>query len=331
MDYGLEAIESSPHRPPATPLVLLSQARLAARRGISLDTMLRRYVAGYAALGECLIEEADRMGLDGGEAVKVTNACARQFDHLLAAVGEEHSREAVSRAETPHERRAQLVSRLLLGESFDAPELAYDLNLHHLGAVTTGTGALAALREMARALDYRLLVIPREATTWAWLGGRRPVDPEVVQLRIASGWPPQARLAIGEPGEGIHGWRLTHRQARAAMGIARRGSLPFIRYTDVALLASVLQDDLLATSLRELYLSPLERERDGGQTFRETLRAYFAASRNVSSAAAALGVNRNTVASRLRTVEERIGRSLDAAGSEIEAALRLQEIEPSAE
>ena len=42
-----------------------------------------------------------------------------------------------------------------------------------------------------------------------------------------------------------------------------RGPEPFVRYVDVALLAAVLQDDLLATSLRKLYLEPLEAERDG--------------------------------------------------------------------
>ena len=87
-----------------------------------------------------------------------------------------------------------------------------------------------------------------------------------------------------------------------------------------------LQDDLLATSLHQLYLEPLEGERDGGKVARETLRAYFAAERNVSSAAAALGVNRNTVTSRLRAIEATVGRSLAFCGSELEAALRLAEL-----
>jgi DNA-binding PucR family transcriptional regulator len=88
----------------------------------------------------------------------------------------------------------------------------------------------------------------------------------------------------------------------------------------------MFQDDLLATSLRQLYLEPLAEERDGGETLRETLRAYFAAERNVSSAAAALSVNRHTVTSRLRTIEKRLGRPLSTCATEIDAALRLEDL-----
>jgi len=45
------------------------------------------------------------------------------------------------------------------------------------------------------------------------------------------------------------------------------------------------------------------------------------------SAAAALGVSRATVSSRLGAIEERLGRSPDAVSAEIEVALRLDEIE----
>lgn len=83
----------------------------------------------------------------------------------------------------------------------------------------------------------------------------------------------------------------------------------------------------MATSLRTLYLAPLERERDNGKVARETLRAYFAASRHISSTAAALGVNRHTVASRLQAIEETLGRSLDTCAASLEAALHLHELD----
>ncbi len=130
-------------------------------------------------------------------------------------------------------------------------------------------------------------------------------------------------MAIGEPAAGLAGWRLTHRQARAALAVAVRGRRPVVRYADVAILATVLRDDLLAGSLRRLYLEPLEDRRDRGETLRRTLRAWFAAGRNVSMAAAALGVSRQAVARRLRAAEERIGRPLDACDLELDAALRF--------
>ena len=67
----------------------------------------------------------------------------------------------------------------------------------------------------------------------------------------------------------------------------------------------------------------LDDEGGGGTTARQTLRAYFKADRNTSSAAAALGVDRRTVANRLRSIEERLGRSLSRIGSEMELALEV--------
>jgi DNA-binding PucR family transcriptional regulator len=68
----------------------------------------------------------------------------------------------------------------------------------------------------------------------------------------------------------------------------------------------------------------LEAERDGGEVAIETLCAYFAAERNVSSAAIGLGVQRHTVTNRLRAIEERIGRPLSTWAAEIETLLCLE-------
>ncbi|HWO47309.1 MAG TPA: helix-turn-helix domain-containing protein, partial [Solirubrobacterales bacterium] len=94
---------------------------------------------------------------------------------------------------------------------------------------------------------------------------------------------------------------------------------------DVAVLASIARDELLATSLRRLYLEPLERMRDGGKVARQTLRAYFDAERNISSTAAALGVDRRTVRNRLRAIEDSLGRPLTGSLADLEIALRLDD------
>jgi PucR C-terminal helix-turn-helix domain/GGDEF-like domain len=326
IDYGLESIVSTERNPPRVPPVLLVQARIAARSKISLDTVLRRYFAGYALLGDFVLEEAEDAGMLGGVALKrLMRAQAAIFDRLLAAIGEEHARGSEDRLDTAEERRAELVVRLLAGEWLDASELTYELEATHLGLIAKGPGAPEAIRELAEALDRRLLLIRREEEmVWAWLGGRRGLDPADLQRLLPSILPPGVCLALGEPGKGTGGWRLSHRQALAALPIALRSSAPSVRYADVALLASILQDNLLATSLREIYLAPLEEERDGGEVARETLRAYFTSGCNVSSAAATLGVNRHTVTIRLRAVEERLGRSLGSCSAEIDTVLRLE-------
>jgi DNA-binding PucR family transcriptional regulator len=134
-------------------------------------------------------------------------------------------------------------------------------------------------------------------------------------------------LVLGEVAEGLAGWRRTHRQARAALGIALRRRAPLTRYSEVALLSAISRDGDLLSYLSERYLAPLEAERDGGHTLRQTLGAYLAADRNVSSAAAALGIARQTVAGRLQTIERLIGQPLSACGAELEALLQITEIQ----
>jgi hypothetical protein len=330
IDYGLAGIERGEQSAPPIPDVLLSQARLAARSGVSLDTVLRRYFAGHALLGDFLIEEAERGEQPQGPALKcLSRSLAAISDRLLAAVSKAYTEEAERHPEGTEQRRSERVERLLAGEPLDASDLDYDFDGHHLAAIAAGQGAQEAIRELAKALDCRLLLVSRrEGTAWAWLGARRSVDHDELWLHVSSRWTPQIALALGEPARGLGGWRFTHQQARAALPIALRGPQPFVRYADVALLASILQDDVLSTSLRQLYLEPLRRERDGGGVARETLRAYFAAGRNVSSAAAALEVKRHTVTNRLRAIEATIGRPLGDCAAELEAALRVEDLGP---
>lgn len=329
LDYGLLAIEPGEGRDPPVPPSLLTQTRLAARSGVNLDTILRRCFAGHTLLVDFMMQEAEATGLfERGELQSSLRAQATLVDRLLVAVSDEYASEVRERFRSSHQRRAEQVERLLAGEFVDTTDLAYELDAWHLAAIAKGPGVGEAMRELVGALDCRLLLVNRdEATVWAWLGSRQGIEPLELRRRVSSTWPSQLALAVGEPGQGLNGWRLTHRQASAALPVALRSPERFARYADVPLLASIFQDDLLATSLRDLFLAPLERERDGGKVARKTLCAYFKAGRNVSSTAAALGVSRRTVANRLRAIEETLGRPLGASAVEMEVALRLSELE----
>jgi GGDEF-like domain/PucR C-terminal helix-turn-helix domain len=326
LDHGLAAVRLGEPRSPAPPPALVAQARLSARNGVALETVLRRYFAGYALLADFIVEEAEEgdPALSGPELQRLLRSQSTLLERIVAEVSEEHAREAAAHPRTGESRRAERVERLLAGELVDVAELPYDFDAHHVGLIASEARAADALRDLARDFDRRLLAVRREGRVWAWLGGREEIDVEELRNRAATVMPPRASVAIGEPARGLAGWRLTHQQARAALPIALRGSEPTVRYADVALLAAVLQDDLLATSLRELYLAPLRLERDGGEVLRETMRAYFAAQGNTSSAATALGVRRQTVTSRLRVIEETLGRDLSACAAEMEAALWLE-------
>jgi sugar diacid utilization regulator len=246
---------------------------------------------------------------------------------MLAAVSAEHAREAENRPSSAAERRRECVKGLLAGELVDHSELDYDLDANHLSLMIKGEGSPEVMRVLAARLDRRLLAVCREEEPiWAcWLGGRSRLGAEQVLRALAEISLDRVVVTVGEPGEGLSGWRLSHRQAKAALPIAERKGQAVLRYADVVLLASIFRDDLAATSLRQLYLEPLERSRGGGKVGQETLRAYFAAERNMSSTAAVLGVDRRTVANRLRAIEDLFGRPLSDFATELETALQLED------
>ncbi|HEX3042042.1 MAG TPA: helix-turn-helix domain-containing protein [Solirubrobacterales bacterium] len=330
VDYGIEAIEFGEARCREVPAIFHAQARLTARSAVSLDMMMRRYFAGYVLLGDFLMREADQSSLNGATLQFIMRDTATVFDRLISTIAEEYQREVRGLISSPDERMAARVRALLKGELLDATDIDYEFDAWHLGALATGSDGLNVMRQLAKSLDRRLLSIQSdEGTVWAWLGGRELFDPDALNDAFASLRAGTMCLAFGEPAHGLTGWRLTHRQAQAVLPIAKRVGGGCVHYAEAGLLASLLQDDLLTTSLRERYLAPLASDRDGGATLRETLRAFFSSDRNVTSAAARLGVNRHTVTNRLRIIEEKVGRSLASSAAEIEAALRLHDLDES--
>lgn len=329
LEFGLAGVERGDERAGPVPAVLLTQARQAAGNGVDLDTVLRRCFAGHALLGDFVFRGINEcnLALSGDDVRRLWQEQASLLDRLVDAMSFEFKSEHSERSRSSLQRRTEKVKKLLAGQLLDPRELDYELDAWHVGVVAVGPGASAALRDIAAALDRQLLsAAPVGETIWVWLGGGRRIPGDEVLDLAAGKCPLDVSLALGEPRAGIGGWRRTHREAKAASPVAASRPPSAIRYADVALLAAALQDDLLAGSLESTYLDPLSRERDGGAALRLTLRAYFAAGRNVSSAAAALEVSRQTVNSRLRTIEARIGRTIGVCAAELETALRLREL-----
>lgn len=327
IEYRLAVLEAGERQAPPVPPVLLSQARLDARDDVSLDAVLRRYYAGSTLFADFLAEEAERADVPSTTLRRLLGEQATLGDRLLAAVSAEYAREAKSRPRSTADRQREVVKRMLAGELVDHSGIDYDFDARHLALMARGEGVEELLREVARKLDRRLLAVQREEEPkWAgWLGGRRELTAERAVRELADALPAGVLVTVGEPGEGLAGWRFSHLQAKAALPVAERRGEPVVRYADVALVASIVRDDLLAGSLHQLYLAPLERMRDGGKVARETLRAYFVAERNISSTAAALGVDRRTVRNRIRTIESLLGRSLKDSATDLEIALRLDD------
>jgi PucR C-terminal helix-turn-helix domain/GGDEF-like domain len=328
IDQRLAMLELGERHAPPIPAVLLAQARLDARDGVLLDTVLRRYFAGNALFGDFLAEEAERAGVQSAIVRQLLGIQATLGDRLLAAVSAEYDRETKSRPASRAERRRECVKSLLAGELVDRSPLDYEIDgHHHLALMMKGENAAGVMRRLADGVARPLLAVCREdEPVWAcWLGAQRRLEAEAVLQALAETALDQVVVTVGEAGEGLAGWRFSHRQAKAALPVAERTGRSVLRYSEVAVLASVLRDDLVATSLRRLYLEPIERARDGGAVGKETLRAYFAAERNISSTAAALGVDRRTVTNRIRALEDLFGCSLKEIATDLELALQLDE------
>lgn len=321
LEYCLSIVElNDGELPPPIPVEILTQARLAARHSVGLDAVARRYVAGSHLLDSFILEEIEP---EDWEPLHRDRAAA--LDLLLCEVSAEYRRAEQRRRRSRNSERVECVERLLQGEPLDSSKLEYDLDLHHVALVAKGQGAEAPLRELAQSLDSRLLLVrPDEWTAWAWIGRRGGVDHSALSATLSAEWPRRILLAAGEPGAGAGGWRRSHRQAQTALVVAQRGISPITHYRRDCLLALLLRDESLASLLWSLYIVPLLDAGEHASPYLHTLRAYLRADRNGASAAAALGVSRQTVANRLRAIEERIGTQISAVSAELELALRLQ-------
>ena len=332
VSYGIAVMESAAAdiQSPPIPARLLAQAHLAARNDVSLDIVLRRYCSANTIITNAIVEESERAGLPRTELKSLLRELAAELDRVMEQIGEEYSREAArlrSRAARPG---AELAARLLEGEPLDPAELRFNLDGWNLGFICDSPDPSRVAREIAGGVDRALLLAPTGTELcWAWLGGKRGFEGEELEklLQSARGAPEDTFVAFGEPARGISGWRLTHHQALSALPVARRSPARVSRYSEVSLVASALHDEILARSLRQLFLEPLGVDRDQGRVAKRTLRAYFQASRNVTSTAAALGVSRRTVTNRLAAIERRVGRPLSGCAAEIETAIRLEELE----
>jgi hypothetical protein len=327
LEYGIECIESSERGAPLLPTSLYGQARLAARNGVKLNTVLQRYISGYSLLDGFLEEAAVAEGVIGSPAYKeIRRVSSILIGRLVTDIGDQYQDEVGKLATSPESAQIRQIRELLEGERVDTTQFNYDFGGFHIGLVARGPDSATAIRGLAQALDcVPLIVDPPDSPLWAWLGRRAPPDISRVEKLISKRWPSKSSIAIGEIGGNLAGWRLSHHQAKAGFVLNAKRNSCFFRYGDDPLLATLISNPLLAESFRQMYISPLMAVSDGAK-FRETLRAFFAANRNRASAAVVLGVKRQTVAYRLKRAEKVIGYTVAERAAEIGVALRLDEL-----
>ena len=326
MGAELRAFADRARLPSACPDGDADGARYSARLGVPLHYVLQQYRLGHAIQWEAWFELVEEAEPDPDARRELLERGSRFFfeyaDRMCRFATEHYTDERERSVRSAEQRRVHLVREVLDGREVAADALGYRLDgVEHLGVIAWGPEAAEAVRELARSLDRTLLLVGAgEETWWAWLSARPGTAANLARVRVRPG----ARLAIGAPVAGVEGFRRTHRQARAAHLAAVRGEAPVVRFEDIALEAVASAD---RSAAREFVAMEL-RGIDGGDVrstrLRETLTSWFACGQNAAATAAKLGVHEQTVAQRLRAVEERIGRPVASRRAELETALRLQ-------
>jgi AcrR family transcriptional regulator len=101
LDFVLVGIERSGKSLEPVPAAALEQARRAARTGVGLDTVLRRYLAGYALVADFVMQEAEHNEKDGIPPVHASASrdvlvrMSALVDRLITAVSSAYRKELV--------------------------------------------------------------------------------------------------------------------------------------------------------------------------------------------------------------------------------------------
>jgi hypothetical protein len=327
VNYGIECIEKGEDWSAPIPPGVTLQARKAAREGVRLDTVLRRYAAGNKVLEEFVVAEADDIPRE--VLCRILSDQGPQVDRLMESVAAEYAQEQEQVERSSAQKITGHLLRLLADDKAldDDVDFNYDFDIWHVGMVLIGRKAEAAARLLSERLGYRLLHIVRDPqVVWGWLGSRR--QPALADLlrSLPGDLPADTSLAIGEPRKGLEGWRLTHREAQVAHRVMLRKPEKFTRGRDVVLLAGILRDETLVRSLLDTYLAPLEKRSRSAGVLHETLRVYFLKGESTSAAAESLGVTRHTIRQRIRAIEEALEQPLHTCKAELQIALQLDEL-----
>jgi hypothetical protein len=155
VDYALEGIEQvEQQRVAPVPPAVLEQARRAARIGVSLDTVLRRYVVGHTLLEELVLGEVERG--ERGSMRRALRAQAAALDRLLTAVSDAYVHEQRQAARPAQERMPALPATLRNPSARRARECLLFLAAHSDSSnreIAAGVG-VAHASQISRLLSY---------------------------------------------------------------------------------------------------------------------------------------------------------------------------------
>jgi DNA-binding PucR family transcriptional regulator len=318
-----------------------------AQRGVSVHAVVRGYRVGHGGFVDTCLDEVARQVSDPALLAPVTQRLLavsfRYIDgiseQVIAAYQQERERWLLLRSAA----RAGRVRGLLDEEQPDLDvaeaSLGYRLRGCHVGLVcwvpeATRDGAgLERLDRVTRAIGRRLgcsagpLFVPYDqSVAWSWLplAGLEEIPWDAVRNVIGQE-DATARVAAGDPAEGVEGFRQTHRQAVRAREVAQL-AVPgdqLTAFADVGPVALLLADFAAARGWVWQVLGALAAADEKDATLRETLRVFLSTGGSYAATARLLAVHRNTVQYRVRKAREALGYPLDRRRLDVELALKV--------
>lgn len=332
---------------PPPPPQTIRYMRMLVHRALDVDSLIRGYRVGQAALWRCCQREGFARIEPESAVPEVLEHCSdllfRYIDNATEHVGEEFEVERHAYMRWPVARKVEAVLTLLEAGGEAPPAdlsaaLGYELGRRHLGLVLKAASEREGEGENSRpraevlamrvcriiAPGVRPLVLPMgNDVVWAWVGGEREytfATAEVDEIVTEN----EAIVAFGEPADGLAGFRETHAQAQDAMELSLATGRPVSHYRETALTSLLMADPERAARLMRHRLGELNAETASAARLRETLGVLLATNLNQREAARRIGAHPHTISYRLQQVEKAIGGSVASCAQELHAALLIR-------
>jgi hypothetical protein len=336
-----------PHRidlAPATAAI----PRSGAQRDIPLKDLIRSVRLGQKLIWQCLFDRISVTQATGDRDTAlelVTNWLYTFVDVFLVQAENLYEIEREGWLGGASAARAAAVEEILAERETDpqraSKRLRYDINRHHVGVSIwldaesedheVPTTFIDALARFSRAVSAQnTLALPAGSMAIVgWLsrpGQFTAADLDAANICSTAQLPDGVRVAIGEPGWGIGGFRRTRVEASHAHRFAsllgdNAPVVTFYRRVAVAALASA--DGEHAVAFVKRILGPLAANDEATFRVATTLAIYLEENRSPAKAAQRLTVHPNTVSYRVHQAEEILGRPIDINTLDLSVALAL--------
>ncbi|WP_273735262.1 PucR family transcriptional regulator [Mycolicibacterium septicum] len=317
-------------------------ARESAYWGIPAATVIQLFQVGAELIWSWWTDRIAQVLIDPEIRTAVSMSCTRiimsRMNNAVKLIAVAHAAEHAQHTYGVSWKQRETIMRILTHAEIKSTrelsrEFGYEFDGWHVALIFWGTddssidlSSLAAVAQswIGSAVGKVPLLVPvDDGSMWSWFSTPTPmsIDADVALPRAG------VRVAVGEPGVGLDGFRGSHEEARHTRDLVDLLDTDEIvfRHSDLAALALLKSDSALLARFVHRTLGELAAPSSRAQRLRETVRSYLAHGENVRAAAAAMHFHRNTVQTRLDLAAQLRGRPLDQDRLELALAIEIAE------